>query len=127
MKYRNTKKIAFFAVFFMLALNTVLAQGTIKKIDKAALKEVIKADDVQLIDVRTAEEYEAEHIGNAVNFNIIDRKMFVDQIKDLDRQKPVYVYCKIGGRSKRAAKLLKEKGFVEIYDYSGGYNDWVSE
>ncbi len=127
MKYRTTKKVAFFGMFFLMAINIVLAQGTIETIDKAALKEAIKIDNVQLIDVRTAEEYEAEHIGNAVNFNIIDRKAFVDQIKDLDKEKPVYVYCKIGGRSNRAAKLLKEKGFLKIYDYSGGYNDWVSE
>ena len=115
--------------FFFCAFIAVsgFAQGSIQKIDKAGIKQAIKQKDVQLIDVRTAEEYEADHIGNAVNFNIIDRKNFVDQIKDLDKAKPVYVYCKIGGRSNRAAKLLKEKGFLEIYDYSGGYNDWVSE
>lgn len=114
----------FFCVFMAVS---GFAQGTIQKIDKAGIKQAIKQKDVQLIDVRTAEEFEADHIGNAVNFNIIDRKNFVDQIKNLDKAKPVYVYCKIGGRSNRAAKLLKEKGFLEIYDYSGGYNDWVSE
>ena len=123
----TTKKTVLLSFFCAFVAFNGLAQGTIKKIDKAGIKTAIKQQDVQLIDVRTAEEYEADHIGNAVNFNIIDRKTFVDQIKDLDKEKPVYVYCKIGGRSNRAAKLLKEKGFLEIYDYSGGYNDWVSE
>jgi len=122
----NKKRLCLLLFGIFITINGV-AQGTIKKIDKAGLKEVIKQENVQLIDVRTMEEYEAHHIGEAVNFNIIDRKTFVDQIKDLDKEKPVYVYCKIGGRSKRAAKLLKEKGFLKIYDYSGGYNDWVSE
>ena len=123
----TTKKALLFSVFCTFVAFNGLAQGTITKIDKAGIKEAIKQQNVQLIDVRTAEEYEADHIGNAMNFNIIDRKNFIDQIKDLDKSKPVYVYCKIGGRSNRAAKLLKEKGFLEIFDYSGGYNDWVSE
>jgi len=122
----NKKRLCLLLFGIFITINGV-AQGTIKKIDKAGLKEVIKQENVQLIDVRTMEEYEAHHIGEAVNFYIIYRKTFVDQIKDLDKEKPVYVYCKIGGRSKRAAKLLKEKGFLKIYDYSGGYNDWVSE
>ena len=91
------------------------------------MQEAVKGNNVQLVDVRTPEEYAAGYIGEAVNYNIIDSETFLRQIEGLDKEEPVYLYCKMGGRSNRAAILLKEKGFTAIYDYSGGYNDWVSE
>ncbi|GGG40856.1 hypothetical protein GCM10011414_07930 [Croceivirga lutea] len=103
------------------------SSSTISKIDKVHLKDNVIGKDVQLIDVRTQEEFEAGYIDDAVNFNISDSNTFLQQIKTLDKSKPVYLYCKMGGRSNRAAEILKQEGFVEIYDYSGGYNDWVQE
>lgn len=96
-------------------------------IDKEDVKTHVIGKEVQLVDVRTAEEFAAGHIGHAVNYNIIDSQTFLKQIERLDKNKPVYLYCKMGGRSNRAALLLKENGFTEIYDYSGGYNNWVIE
>lgn len=109
------------------ACQTKKSNATIEVIDKVYLTDEVLGQDVQLVDVRTPEEYEAGHIGDAVNYNIIDSELFLKQIDGLDKQKPVYLYCKMGGRSNRAAELMREQGFVKIYDYSGGYNDWVSE
>lgn len=99
----------------------------ITKIDKAYLQENVIGKDVQLVDVRTTEEYEVGRIDDAVNFNVVQGDVFLEQIKTLDKSKPVYLYCKAGGRSNRAAELLKMEGFTQIFDYSGGYNDWVLE
>ncbi len=98
-------------------------------------KEVISVDgkhmvanvlgkDVQLIDVRTSREYNAGHIEGAINYNVMDKERFMEQISALNKNEPVYLYCKAGVRSKNAAELLKEEGFVKIFDYSGGYADW---
>ncbi len=117
--------------FLFLSLVFIACQNNegqeIVIVDKAAIKTAITGKKVQLIDVRTSEEYDAGHIANAVNFNIINRDTFLIQVQELDKQQPVYLYCKMGGRSNRAAQLLKEKGFKKIFDYSGGYNDWVLE
>ena len=94
-------------------------------VDKAFLKEEVIGKPVQLIDVRTQEEYDSGHIDDALNFNIINNETFLEQIETLDKNEPVFLYCKMGGRSNRAAQLLKDQGFTKIYDYSGGYNDWV--
>ncbi|NKI30899.1 rhodanese-like domain-containing protein [Croceivirga thetidis] len=102
-------------------------EAKITKIDKTYLKENVIGKQVQLVDVRTAEEYEVGRIGDAVNFNVVQGDEFLEQIKTLDKSKPVYLYCKAGGRSNRAAELLKAEGFTQIFDYSGGYNDWVQE
>ncbi|WP_350284364.1 rhodanese-like domain-containing protein [uncultured Croceitalea sp.] len=117
-------------LFFLTLMAACLDKNsntTIEVIDKAYLTDEVLGKDVQLVDVRTPEEYEAGHIGDAVNFNIIDSELFLSQIDGLDKEKPVYLYCKMGGRSNRAAELMKKQGFAKIYDYSGGYNDWVSE
>ncbi|GMN10331.1 hypothetical protein MTsPCn9_12540 [Croceitalea sp. MTPC9] len=99
----------------------------IKIVDKEDIKSNVIGKNVQLVDVRTLEEYESGHIDNAVNYNIINRDTFLIQIQKLNKNQPVYLYCKMGGRSNRAAKLLKEQGFEKIFDYSEGYNDWVTE
>lgn len=120
-----SKTLLFFGVL-LFTFHGIHAQS-IKIIDKEEIKTHVIGKEVQFIDVRTAEEYDFGHIDDAVNFNIIDRKVFISQIQKLDKDQPVYLYCKVGGRSNRAAKLLKEKGFKKIFDYSGGYNDWVTQ
>lgn len=99
----------------------------ISVIDKATMKAEVIGNDVQLIDVRTPQEYEAGHIDDALNFDIKNLQLFEEQIETLNKEEPVYLYCKMGGRSARAAQLLKEKGFTKIYDYAGGYDEWSSK
>ncbi|UJH68763.1 rhodanese-like domain-containing protein [Allomuricauda sp. SCSIO 65647] len=100
-------------------------ESAISVIDKATMKSKVIGKDVQLVDVRTPEEYQVGHIDDAVNFDIKDPLHFEEQLTGLNKDEPVYLYCKMGGRSARAAKMLKEKGFEKIYDYAGGYTDWV--
>ncbi len=98
--------------------------AVVTKVNKDYLKANAIGKEVQLIDVRTPQEYEAGHIDDAKNINVANAN-FLQQIEGLDKEEPVYLYCKMGGRSNRAAQLLKEQGFTKIYDYTGGYNDWI--
>lgn len=101
-------------------------EDTIIKIDKETVEAKVIGKDVQLVDVRTPQEYRNGHIDDAVNFNVNDAS-FIEQINTLDKEQPVYLYCKMGGRSNRAAEILKSEGFTKIYDYTGGYADWESD
>ena len=85
--------------------------------------EVAKTPNAQLIDVRTPEEFAEEHIKNAQNINWNDSQ-FAAQIEKLDKSKPVFVYCKMGGRSQKAATKLQEMGFITIYELNGGFMKW---
>lgn len=97
----------------------------IEQIDKNYVEtQLLHEKDAQLIDVRTSMEFKAGHIGNAQNIDFLQRDTFKTKIEKLDRDKPVYLYCKMGGRSHKAAILLQEMGFKKVYDYSGGYDDW---
>lgn len=87
---------------------------------QVALKELPEA---QLIDVRRANEYKVSHLKEAQNICVTDSD-FKDKVASLDPKKPVYVYCKKGGRSAKAATILKDMGFTKIYDLQGGITNW---
>lgn len=82
--------------------------------------------DVQLIDVRTPQEYAGQHIERAVNIDV-NSADFDKKMASLDKSKPVFVYCMVGGRSHKAATKLKEMGFAEVYDLEGGIMKWNAE
>jgi len=98
-------------------------QKVVHRVGVEDFKKELSAD-VQLVDVRTPEEYAAGHIENALNYNV-NGPDFASQVAGLDKSKPVLLYCKMGGRSARAAKALEGMGFTTIYDLEGGYTDWV--
>ena len=101
-----------FCIALMLIVMSCQPQTSkIAKVDKVFLEQEVLGKKAQLIDVRTPVEYDSGHIEGAVNYNIIDSETFLSQISVLDKNQPVYVYCKMGGRSNRAAQLLKEHGF----------------
>lgn len=85
----------------------------------------IALEDVQLIDVRTPEEFQNAHIKEAKSLNINDPS-FKNMIRALDPGKPVYVYCLSGGRSHDAAVALSEAGHKKIYELEGGMINWNS-
>lgn len=87
------------------------------------MKELTQLEDVQLVDVRTAKEYEEGHIIDAQNIDYMSPD-FEQQIEQLDKTKPIVVYCKQGGRSKKCAEKLEDAGFVKIYDFKGGVAKW---
>ncbi len=77
----------------------------------------------QLVDVRTEEEFGASHLKDAQNI-CVTMDNFEERAKGLDKNKPVYVYCKSGGRSAKAAKILTDMGFTKVYDLQGGITNW---
>lgn len=82
--------------------------------------------DVQLVDVRTPEEFAEGHLDNALNINISETD-FITEAEKLDLEKPIYIYCRSGKRSAKAALVLKDVGFKEIYDMKGGFIHWEED
>lgn len=87
------------------------------------LEKLNETEKPQLIDVRTPDEFAIEHLENSENidWNSTD---FVFNAEKLDKSKPVFVYCKVGGRSNQAANKLSELGFQKIYNLDGGIMKW---
>ncbi len=78
----------------------------------------MKAEQGELIDVRTATEFEAGYIENAKNIDFLSGA-FSATISDLDKTKTYYLYCRSGGRSGKSAELLIEAGFTKVYNVGG--------
>jgi len=79
------------------------------------------ADAYQLLDVRQPKEYEEGHLAGA---KLIPLKELPGRLGELEKEKPVIVYCAIGGRSKAAAQLLAGKDFASVYNMAGGIKAW---
>lgn len=104
----------------------VQVKDPIQLLDVAAFKKGITNPKIQLIDVRTPKEYEGGHIENATLIDYFSSN-FKETLLTLDKEKPLYLYCRSGGRSRKAAKILAEMGFKEIYDLKGGYMAWEKQ
>ena len=90
-------------------------------IEEAVTK--LQNEDVILIDVRTDGEYASGHLEGCQHINI-GSKSFEDGIQKLSKNKRYIVYCHAGGRSAKACKIMKEMGFVSLYNLDGGISAW---
>ena len=102
---------------------------TVTQIERVSPKEYLKrmeAIKVQLVDIRTSEEFKQGHIENADNMDVLDSS-FVKYISKYQKDIPVYVYCTAGGkRSQDAAKILKENGY-NVVNLDGGLVEWTKK
>jgi len=116
-------------LFLLLTIITLTAckaqtNGNTTVIDLKDLKTEVIGKEVQLVDVRTKKEYDNGYIDNAISISISDKDNFKKEIQKLDKTKPIYIYCHVGGRSNRASKIMEDLGFLSIYDFSGGWKVW---
>ena len=118
----------FFITFIYLSiiLSSCQAQTSknIQLLEAPAFAEKIKnTPNAQILDVRTPQEFAGDHIENAKNINWLNAD-FATNAATLNNTKPVFVYCKAGSRSNKAAAKLEEMGFTNIYDLQGGILKW---
>lgn len=116
--------------FFFIGLILIITfscksqtQG-VKNISVTDLQMLLKSDkNIQLIDVRTPKEWVKGIIQNAIKINVTATNFENIALENLDKTKPVYLYCKSGVRSKKASQLLLKNGF-KPYNILGGYMAW---
>jgi rhodanese-related sulfurtransferase len=102
-----------------------LSDKIINEITTADFKSLNSVEDIQLIDVRTIEEYNSGYIGGALNIDFY-KSSFIDSINVLDKSKTTVVYCKSGNRSSKSALMMKSLGFKNVYNLKEGMNGWLS-
>ena len=112
--------------FLLIATICLMAcqqTSTSKVITNEELMELLKETEVQLVDVRTPGEWSGGIIHNAKKINYRDANL-LEQMNQLDKDKPVVLYCAAGGRSAGAAEKIKTLGFKAIYDLGEGFRGW---
>ncbi|TCK85546.1 rhodanese-like domain-containing protein [Albibacterium bauzanense] len=102
---------------------TASSSGQIQTINAEQFNKLLVLDEVQLVDVRTPEEFQSGHIKDAENIDY-NNENFKSKASSLDKSKPVLVYCRSGKRSASAAEILKEMGFTKIVSLDGGMISW---
>ena len=84
---------------------------------------LINQRDAPMLDVREPAEFAAGHVLGARNIPLAQVEARAAEL-DKWKAKPVIVYCDSGSRANSAMALLKQRGFTEIYNLSGGYPAW---
>jgi phage shock protein E len=118
-----------FFILLSFVLTSCVAQDTAhyKVINQAEYEQAIKSNQqIQLVDVRTPEEYNEGHLENALNINI-NHSNFKELVQKLDKEKPIYIYCRSGVRSRKAGAVLEKMGFKQIFDLQGGILSWTGK
>ena len=85
-----------------------------------------RENDLVIIDVSTPQEYRYLHLEGAINVSLLSR-FFKARLEVMDKDRTYVVYCKVGGRSKIAQKLMKQFGFQAVYNVIGGTLLWEEE
>jgi len=111
------------------------AKQMIQEIKAEALREYLD-DDLVIIDVREADEYDQGSITGAVNVprGILEFELARHPILNCDPhpaiskpEQPIFLYCRSGGRSALAAATLQDMGFENVWSLAGGYDAWTSQ
>lgn len=126
----NKKMRIFLAAAVVLTVAVAVAGcasgGKLSTVDATAFERGADSPGNQLVDVRGVSEYDEGHIEGARNIDIDSRSFLSEAKASLDKDKPVYVYCRGGRRSMEAAKILVKNGY-KVVNLDGGINKWKSE
>lgn len=96
----------------------------VPEIDTATLADLLAAG-ATVLDVRNPDEYEEAHVAGAVLIPLSDLVERIDDVPDPGAD-PLYVICAVGGRSARAAEMLRAQG-IDAVNVAGGTMAWIDE
>lgn len=118
-------KNVFFTILVLLL--GVSSRAQTLSVDPQEFEKGISQPDIQILDVRTADEFNSGHIQKALQADWTNPTQFQDRIRFVDKDRPVYIYCLAGGRSHAAAEWMRQNGFTRIIELKGGINAWKRE
>ena len=118
------KKLLAAAISAVAITTSFIAHADVTPQAKQSMVQSEKAKGVW-IDVRSAEEFNAGHLQNAVN---IPHDKIIEGVKAIgsDKDAPINLYCRSGRRAEAALTELKNAGYTNVINH-GGYEDLVKK
>ena len=122
-------KIIKFAIYLIVMTTCAMRASSctnndnIVSVSAPEFKKEIKSDSVQLVDVRTPQEYAEGHIDGALNINVQSDDFKELAQRELSKDSTVLVYCRSGRRSLDAAEMLTRLGY-NVVNLKGGIIEW---
>jgi rhodanese-related sulfurtransferase len=113
------------SVIFLLLFvgcNSNAQKSNVMNVDE--FEKALTGKEVQLLDVRTANEFRMGYIKGALQANWNNNSEFEERVAALDKNKPVLVYCLSGARSNAAAEWMRSNGFTQVVNLEGGFSNW---
>ena len=124
MDMKNFMAIATMALAFTACTPGANNQSAFASVSVEQFAADIANPQVQLVDVRTPEEHAAGNIPGSMNIDVKSDDFATCATRQLDKERPVAIYCRSGRRSKTAADILVGLGY-KVIELDSGYNGWV--
>jgi thioredoxin 1 len=117
------KKLFILAVSAAMFSSVSAQIADFKQVNPAQFEQLIKKPGGVLLDVRTQNEFKNGHIANSgqINYYALD---FRKRLLMLPKDEPIYLYCNTGWRSEKAARILVENGYKNVFNLELGIMDW---
>lgn len=103
----------------MVAAN--IWRGELESITPKELEAMLQQPNLQVVDVRTPQEYARDHVPGAINVPLDNIRQ---RWTELDPNKETVLYCGVAYRSYLAYRVLKQQGFMLLCNMSGGFSSW---
>jgi hydroxyacylglutathione hydrolase len=97
---------------------------TVNQVDAPTLYELAGKNSLQIVDVRSPEEWSRGHVPGAIH---IPLALLPDRVGDLDPSLPVVLHCQGGGRSSIATSFLQSRGATDVSNLAGGFDAWLAK
>ncbi len=95
--------------------------GTFHLINAYQAKQRLDKEQIQVVDIRDHDSYDADHIEDAFH---LTNESVASFMKKVDSKTPLFVICYHGNSSKGVAQYLCEQGYTDVYSVEGGMTDW---
>jgi hydroxyacylglutathione hydrolase len=96
----------------------------VPQLDATALNRVAGKNGLQVVDVRSPEEWSGGHLPGAIH---IPLAQLPERIEELDPSAPIVLHCRGGGRSSIATSFLQSQGMASVSNLVGGFDAWVAQ
>lgn len=121
--------VAGIAVYFLASGNSDKQKSesketVVQELTPEEFRQQSQEEPGVVIDVRTQEEYIQGHLARADYQYDLMNGDFAARLDSLDKDQTYYLYCRSGNRSGKAARLMIQKGFNNVYNI-GGFQDLV--
>jgi len=120
------KLITFVTALLSFPLAPSCSSQKYTSLDVIAFSRLIAKADVQLVDVRTPSEFAEGHLVDALLIDVGNDSFMEEVTQQLDKSRPVAVYCRTGRRSGQAADKLASNGY-EVVNLKGGISAWKGQ
>ncbi len=124
MIFRNRNKIRLLLVALLVAMLAGCGQSPAGAGVDISVDEALRLwqnKEAIIIDVRTPGEYRDGHIPGVVNIPLDELEK---RIGEIPKDKKVVLICRTGSRSAQGTRLLRSKGFNNVYNSTGGMSTW---